>query len=75
MHPHFHKTRYFKVQGRTKPTGWSYQRYVEVPEIKLSGYWLGEHGFLPKNRIKVTVRKDVLLIQPVKEENYGNKES
>ena len=67
MHPHFHKTRYLKIQSKQRLTGWSYQRYVKIPEITLSGLWLGEHGFFPENKIKVIVRKDVLVIQPIKE--------
>ena len=71
MQSYHQKTRYLKIQGRERATRWSYQKKVKVPEIKLSGLWLAEQGFYPSKPIKVTIRKDILLIQPLQGNVYN----
>ena len=64
-YPNLPKTRYSKIQGDYEMTGSMYQAYARMPEIKLKGFWLGQHGFFPDRKIKITVRREVLIIQPI----------
>ena len=74
MFPYQEKERYLTIQGRSRII--RCRRYgYRIPEIKLSGIWLAEQGFFPSKKVKVTIRRDVLLIQPIeeKESEYENK--
>lgn len=70
MQPHQEKERYLTIQSRGRSTRWSYKRKIEIPEIRINGLWLAEQGFYPKNQIKITVRKEVLVIQPLTNNVY-----
>ena len=71
MLPHQEKERYIKIQGRERTTRWSYNKRIKVPEIRLNGLWLAEQGFFPSKQVKITIRREVLLIQPVQSNVYN----
>ena len=68
-YPPLYKTRYSKILGDYEMTGSMYQAYARMPEIRLKGFWLGQYGFFPDRKIKITVRREVLIIQPIPKEN------
>ena len=35
-----------------------------VPELKMSGVWLEKQGFLAGQNVTITIRKELLIIQP-----------
>ncbi len=70
MLPHQEKERYLTIQSRGRTTRWSYKNKIEIPEIRMNGLWLAEQGFYPNKKIKVTIRKEVLVIQPLEENVY-----
>ena len=70
MLEHQEKERYLTIQGKGRTTRWSHKRKIEIPEIRMNGLWLAEQGFYPKKKIKVTIRKEVLVIQPLEENVY-----
>ena len=39
---------------------------VNVPFIRLCGKWLNDAGFSTKNKVKVTVKDNLLILEPVK---------
>ena len=63
------KTRYLTIQGKERNVARRYKP-VKVPEIRISGLWLAEQGFFADRLIKVIVRKEVLVIQPVPEDEW-----
>ena len=70
MQAYQEKERYIKIQGRERTTRWSYNKRIKVPEIRLNGLWLAEQGFFPNKHIKITVRREVLVIQPLTNNVY-----
>ncbi|MCP3658836.1 MAG: type I toxin-antitoxin system SymE family toxin [Bacteroidetes bacterium] len=70
MLEHQEKERYLTIQGKSRTTNWSYNRKIKIPEIRMNGLWLAEQGFYPSKKIKVTIRKEVLVIQPLAENVY-----
>jgi len=36
-----------------------------VPELRLSGKWFKELGFAPGDKVSITVREGLILIQPL----------
>ena len=37
-----------------------------VPELKISGVWLEEIGFKAGSIVNITIREELLIIQPIK---------
>ena len=67
MLPHQEKVRYLTIQGRSREVrcrGYDYN----IPELRLTGLWMAEQGFYPSKKVKIIVRKDVLVIQLIQEE-------
>ena len=48
------RTRYLTIQKRKRKNKWLQEGKI-VPEIRISGIWLAQEGFYPKDKIKVTV--------------------
>ena len=40
-----------------------------IPMLKISGKWLKEYGFNAGDLVNITVREELLIIQPVKKPN------
>jgi len=38
----------------------------EVPMLRISGKWMKEYGFKAGDLVNITVREELLIIQPVK---------
>jgi toxic protein SymE len=38
-----------------------------VPELKLSGVWLGDLGFKAGDQVRITTREKLLIIEPLKD--------
>lgn len=36
-----------------------------VPELRINGNWLAQHGFMAGSRVEITVEKDLLTIKPL----------
>ncbi|MCP3660232.1 MAG: type I toxin-antitoxin system SymE family toxin [Bacteroidetes bacterium] len=70
MQSYQEKERYLTIQSRGRTTRWSHNKRIEIPEIRINGLWLAEQGFYPKNQIKIIVRKEVLVIQPITSNVY-----
>jgi len=43
-----------------------------VPELRLTGVWFEELGFNIGDRVNITARERLLVIQPIKTEPNGN---
>lgn len=43
-----------------------------VPEIRLIGQWIEALGFEIGEPVKITVRKQLLIIEPLNSEAHGN---
>lgn len=47
-----------------------YRSNQEVPELRLTGHWFRELGFDIGDRVSITTREKLLIIQPIQE--HGN---
>jgi hypothetical protein len=54
--------RYLRVCSKHRPTD-----YKAVPELRLTGKWFRELGFDIGDRVNITTREKLIIIQPVKE--------
>lgn len=54
-----------KVKLQPKLRQLSYSRKF-VPELKISGVWLEKLGFKAGQTVDITVREELLIIQPAK---------
>jgi hypothetical protein len=54
------EVRSLKIQPQIRINRWSRKT---VPEIKLSGEWLNNLGFLPEQRVIVTTMNKLLIIR------------
>lgn len=55
-----------KVKLQPKLRQLAYSEKI-VPELKISGVWLEEIGFKAGDTVNITVREELLIIQPLKE--------
>ncbi len=55
-------TRTVKLQPKHREL--SRKRTKIVPELRVNGNWLAEHGFAPGCRVQITVKKNELVITP-----------
>ena len=55
--------RYLRVCSKHRPTD-----YKAVPELRLTGYWFKELGFDIGERVKLTIREKLIIIQPIQEQ-------
>lgn len=55
------EARSLKIQPITRLSRWS---RTTVPEIKLCGNWLANHGFEPESRVVVHASKGLIVILP-----------
>lgn len=44
-----------------------YRSNQEVPELRLTGHWFRELGFDIGDRVSITTREKLLIIQPMKD--------
>jgi len=54
-----------KVKLQPKLRQLAYSEKI-VPELKISGVWLEEIGFKAGDTVNITVREELLIIQPFK---------
>jgi hypothetical protein len=54
------KTRTLTVLNRTR-----FPKCNLVPDVRMSGYWLGRAGFLPGSRFSVTVAPGRLVVKVI----------
>ena len=54
-----------KVKLQPKHRQLAYSKKI-VPELKISGMWLEEIGFKAGETVIITVREELLIIQPFK---------
>jgi hypothetical protein len=52
-----------KLQPRLRQLAYSEKI---VPELKISGVWLAEIGFKAGDTVNITIREELLIIQPIK---------
>ncbi len=52
------------IQEHHSTARWKNKIY---PSLKLSGKWLEDCGFNPQDKVQITVSKEVLLIELIKE--------
>ena len=57
------QTRKVKLQPKTRQLTWGYQKIV--PELRINGNWLQDHGFKAGDCVEITVRQNELIIKPV----------
>ena len=55
-----------KVKLQPKHRQLAYSTKI-VPELKISGVWLEEIGFKAGDTVNITVREELLIIQPFKD--------
>jgi hypothetical protein len=55
-----------KVKLQPKLRQLAYSEKI-VPELKISGVWLEEIGFKAGDTVNITVREELLIIQPLKD--------
>jgi toxic protein SymE len=55
-----------KVKLQPKLRQLAYSEKI-VPELKISGVWLEEIGFKAGDMVNITVREELLIIQPLKD--------
>lgn len=56
------QTRQTTLQKRYRKSGYRYGGGRVVPELRLSGVWLEEMGFIGGQKLDITVSKDRLII-------------
>ena len=54
-----------KVKLQPKLRQLAYSEKI-VPELKISGVWLEEIGFKAGDIVNITIREELLIIQPLK---------
>ena len=52
-----------KLQPRTRQLAWRNQKVV--PELRIAGNWLADHGFKAGTRVEITIRENQLTIKPL----------
>lgn len=52
-----------KLQPKTRQLTWGHQKIV--PELRINGNWLQDHGFKAGECVEITVRQNELIIKPV----------
>lgn len=55
--------RKIKLQPKTRQLTWGNQK--TVPELRVNGNWLAEHGFNPGAEVEITVKQNELIIKPL----------
>ena len=55
-----------KVKLQPKLRQLAYSEKI-VPELKISGVWLEELGFKAGDTVNITIREELLIIQPFKD--------
>lgn len=51
-----------KLQRKHRELSWGKRKVV--PELRVNGNWLAEHGFKAGEQVQITVRKNELVITP-----------
>lgn len=51
-----------KLQRKHRELSWGKRKIV--PELRVNGNWLAEHGFVPGRRVQITVKPNELVITP-----------
>ena len=52
-----------KLQPRTRQLAWGNQKVV--PELRIAGMWLADHGFEAGARVEITIGQNQLTIKPL----------
>jgi len=55
-----------KLHSRQLTVSYLHQSNGSVPFIRLCGKWLKDAGFCVEDKIKVTVKDNLLVLEPVK---------
>lgn len=61
-------TRHLKLQPKHRALTLGTQKIV--PSLTLSGIWLEEQGFKVGDRVRITAREKLLIIEPLEGEAY-----
>ena len=61
------KTRKVKLYPKHRRLG--YNRYTEVPELRISGYWLMAAGFEARRVVNIEVSENQLIIKMIDDED------
>lgn len=56
-----------KLQRKHRELSWGRRKIV--PELRVNGNWLAEHGFAPGCRVQITVKPNQLVITPADQED------
>lgn len=57
------QTRKIKLQPKTRQLTWGSVKIV--PELRVNGNWLEEHGFKAGKSVEITIKQNELIIKPV----------
>lgn len=57
-------TRTVKLQPKHRELSWGKRKIV--PELRVNGHWLEEHGFVAGCKVQITVKQNQLIITPTK---------
>jgi len=55
-------TRKIKLQPKTRQLTWGNRKVV--PELRVNGNWLEDHGFKAGAQVEITVSQNELIIKP-----------
>lgn len=53
-----------KLQPKIRQLKWGDRKVV--PELRINGNWLSAHGFEAGTQVKITIRKNKLVIKPLR---------
>lgn len=57
------ENRTVKLQPKHRKLSWGNQKVV--PELRVNGIWLEQHGFKAGDQVEITVRQNELIIKPL----------
>lgn len=52
-----------KLQPKHRQLSWGNQKVV--PELRVNGIWLEQHGFKAGGQVEITVSQNELIIKPI----------
>lgn len=57
------KNRTVKLQSKHRQLTWGDRKVV--PELRVNGLWLEQHGFKAGSQVEITVSQNELIIKPI----------
>jgi hypothetical protein len=57
------QTKTIKLQSKWRTLAWGNQKIV--PELRINGKWLSNHGFKAGEQVEITIEQNQLIIRPL----------